>query len=203
MSSTRNRTSSSDIGHALYLYFLGLSTRGVAKAMFCLHKVKRSHVAIWNWIQKCNPKKISSKRKRISEFIIDETLLKVGFEFIWLWVVIEPENRQILALSISKERNMFVAERFISDVIKNHGKHPVSTDGGTWYPQACRFLKLKHHIHSSFEKSLIERTMQYIKDRTESFDDYFPCRLKNCKLNHVQNWLNLFVNYHNKEKIHP
>ena len=34
---------------------------------------------------------------------------------------------------------MFVAERFISDVIKNHGKHPVSTDGGTWYPQACRF----------------------------------------------------------------
>ncbi len=24
---------------------------------------------------------------------------------------------------------MFVAERFISDVIKNHGKHPISTDG--------------------------------------------------------------------------
>jgi putative transposase len=115
----------------------------------------------------------------------------------------EPENRQILALSISKERNMFVAERFISDVIKNHGKHPVSTDGGTWYPQACRFLKLKHHMHSSFEKSLIERTMQYIKDRTEGFDDYFPCRMKNCKLNHVRRWLNLFVNYHNEKKIHP
>ena len=164
MSSTRNRTSSSYIGRALYLYFLGLSTRNVAKAMFCFRKVKRSHVAIWKWIQKYHPRKILSKRKRISEFIIDETLLKVGFEFIWLWVVIEPENRQILALSISKERNMFVAERFISDVIKNHGKHPVSTDGGTWYPQACRFLKLKHHIHSSFEKSLIERTMQYIKD---------------------------------------
>ena len=98
---------------------------------------------------------------------------------------------------------MFVAERFISVVIKNHGKRLVSTDGGTWYPQACRFLKLKHHIHSSFEKSLIERTMQYIKDRTESFDDYFPCRTKNCKLNHVRNWLNLFVNYHNEEKIHP
>ena len=200
MSRTRNRTSSSYIGRALYLYFLGLSTRNVAKAMFCFRKVKRSHVAIWKWIQKYHPKKISSKRKRISEFIIDETLLKVGSEFIWLWVAIEPENRQILVLSISKERNMFVAERFISDVIKIHGKHPVSTDGGTWYPQACRFLRLKHHIHSSFEKSIIERTMQYIKDRTESFDDYFPCRLKNCKLKHVRNWLNLFVNYHNEEK---
>ena len=203
MSSTRNRTSSSYIGRALYLYFIGLSTRNVAKAMFCFRKVKRSHVAIWKWIQEYHPRKILSKRKRISEFIIDETLLKVGFEFIWLWVAIEPENRQILALSISKERNMFVAERFISVVIKNHGKHPVSTDGGTWYPQACRFLKLKHHIQSSFEKSIIERTMQYIKDRTESFDDYFPCKIKNCKLNHVRNWLNLFANYHNEEKIHP
>ena len=98
---------------------------------------------------------------------------------------------------------MFVAERFISVVIKNHRKHPVSTDGGTWYPQACRFLRLKHYIHSSFEKSIIERTMQYIKDRTESFDDYFPCKIKNCKLNHVRNWLNLFANYHNEERIHP
>jgi putative transposase len=102
MSSTRNRTSSSYIGRALYLYFLGLSTRDVAKAMFCFRKVKRSHVFLakkWKWIQKYHPRKILSKRKRISEFIIDdETLLKVGFEFIWLWVAIEPNNKQILAL---------------------------------------------------------------------------------------------------------
>ncbi len=199
----RNRTPSYDIGRALYLYFLGLSTRCVAKAMFFLHKVKRSHVAIWNWIQKCHPcRKISSKRKKVEEYIVDETLIKVGSELVWLWVAIEPENRQILALSISKERNMLISERFLSGIVKVHGKHPVSTDGGTWYPQACRFLKLKHHLHSSFEKSLIERKMQYIKDRTEGFDDYFPCRLKNCKLNHVRNWLNLFVKYHNKEVMH-
>jgi putative transposase len=67
------------------------------------------------------------------------------------------------------------------------------------YPQACGFLKLEHHIHSPEEKSIIERTMQYIKDRTESFDDYLPCRKKNCKLKHVQNWLNLFVGYHTSE----
>ena len=96
---------------------------------------------------------------------------------------------------------MFVTERFISSVIQIHGKHPASTDGGTWYPQACRFLNLKHHLHSSYEKSIIERTMQFIKDRTECFDDYFPCKKKNCKLMHVQNWLNLFVDHYNKEVI--
>jgi putative transposase len=126
-------------------------------------------------------------------------LVRVDSEFIGLWVAIESKNKQILGLSIPKERNMLVAERFISRLIKIHGKHNISTDGGTWYPQACKFLKIGHHLHSSYEKSIIERTMQYIKDRTENFDDYFPCRKKNCKLKHVKNWLNLFVDYHNRE----
>ena len=86
----------------------------------------------------------------------------IGSELIWLWVVIESETKNILGISISKERNMFVVERFLSNIIENYGYHPVSTDGGgTWYPpQACRFLKLNHHLHSSYEKSvIIERTI--------------------------------------------
>ncbi len=84
--------------------------------------------------------------------------VKVGPQYIWLWVAIDAKSKEILALSVSKERNMLIAGRFIKGLIKTHGKHPVSTDGGTWYPQACRFLRLKqHHIHSSWEKSLIER----------------------------------------------
>jgi putative transposase len=87
-----------DIESGLYLYFLGLSTIGVSKTLFFLNKVKGSLVAIWKWIQKY-PKKILSKRERILEFIVDETLVKVGSEYIWLWIVIviEPEDRRILA----------------------------------------------------------------------------------------------------------
>ncbi len=77
------------------------------------------------------------------------------------------------------ERTMLiVAERFIASLINTYGKHPILTDGGTWYPQACKFLKLKYHLHSFLEKSLIERTIKYIKDRTEGFHDYFPFRRK-------------------------
>jgi len=130
-------------------------------------------------------------------------LIKVGSsEYIWLWVIIEPKDKEILAIDISKERNMFVAERFLSHIVKEYGQHSVLTDGGgTWYPpQVCKFLKVEHHIHSPFEKSIIERIVQYIKDRTtESFNDYIPCKKDKCKLNHIKNWLNLFVDYHNKE----
>ena len=194
---TRNKTPSKYVYYGLHLYFSGLSLRKASERLSQMYK--RNHVSIWNWIQKYKPLKIQDRKRKILEYIVDETLIKIGSEYIWIWVAIEPENRQILALTISKERNMFVAERFLSGLIRIHGKHAISTDGGTWYPQACRFLGLEHHIHSSFEKSIIERTMQYIKDRTENFDDYFPCRLKNCKLKHVQNWLRLFVDYHNKE----
>jgi putative transposase len=202
MSNKRNRTPSEYIDYGLYLYFLGLSLRNVVKALSYLHIVKRSHVSIWKWIQNFRHRKISStRRNKISEYIVDETILQVGPEYIWLWVAIEPENGQILAQDITQERNMLIAERFLSGVVRYYGNHPVSTDGGTWYPQACEFLNMDHHIHSPLEKSLIERTMQYIKDRTECFDDYFPCKLENCKLKHVKNWMNLFVNYHNKEMI--
>jgi putative transposase len=94
---------------------------------------------------------------------------------------------------------MFVSERFLDGLVKIYGKHCISTDGGTWYPQDCRFLNLRHHLHFTLEKRLIERTMQYIKDRTECFDDYFPYGLENCKLKYVRNWLRFFVDCHNKE----
>ncbi len=61
-------------------------------------------------------KKFYNKNK-IQEYIIDETAIKTGSELIWLWVVIEPENKQILSFHISKEQNMFVAERFLSHVL--------------------------------------------------------------------------------------
>ncbi len=142
------------------------------------------------------------QKERGFQIIVDETVIKVGSEYIWLWVVIDSEDKEILAFSISKERNKCLLLNIFWSIIQEYGKHPVSTDdGGTWYPQACRFLKLKHHIHSHWEKSLIERTIQYIKDRIESFDDYFPCRLKNCKMKHVLNWFNLFAYQYIKEKM--
>jgi putative transposase len=161
---TRNRTSSEYIGYGLYFYFSGLSLRKTSERLSSCF-IKRNHVSIWNWIQKYKPKKIFERKKKIEEFIIiDETLIKIGSELIWLWVAtIELESKEILGISICKERNMLLAERFISSLVRIHGQHPVSTDGGSWYRQACRFLRLPHHIHSSYEKSIIERTMQYIK----------------------------------------
>jgi len=93
---TRCRTKSEDTVYAIHLYFLGLSLRNTSKALSRF--IKRSHTAIRDWIQKYKPERLYYRNIRNSEFIVDETLIKVGSELIWLWVAIEPENRQILAL---------------------------------------------------------------------------------------------------------
>jgi hypothetical protein len=51
---------------------------------------KRSHVAVWNWVQLFNPNKFYLKRSRVTAFIIDETMLQIGSEQAWLWIAIEP-----------------------------------------------------------------------------------------------------------------
>ncbi len=116
---------------------------------------------------KNKPERLYYNKTKISESIIDETQLKVSSLVILLWVAIESESKEILSITTSKEINMFVVtEHFLSDIVKEYGIHPISTDGGNGYSQSCKFLKLKHHLHSSFEKSIIKITMQYIKDRT-------------------------------------
>jgi putative transposase len=134
-------------------------------------------VSVWNWIQRFGSSQIY-KRKRVSAFIIDETIIQIGNQHFWLWFCIEPINKSVLGIDISEERNMLVAEKFNQSLVSKYGKHTVYTDGGKWYDDACNVIGLKHYLHSSIEKSLMERVNQYLKDRIECFDDYYLCMQK-------------------------
>ena len=114
----RNRTSTIIIMYSLYLYFLGLSLRNTSKALDIFDDEKRSHIAVWNWVQRFGSLPIY-KRKRVSAFIIDETIIQIGNQHFWLWICIEPIHKTILGIHISDERNMFVAENFIRSLLKN------------------------------------------------------------------------------------
>jgi putative transposase len=135
------RTPQKYIYYALQLYSSGLSLRKTSQRLFPI--IKRNHVSIWNWIQKYKPQKIIQKKMKVMEFIIDGTLLKLSNEYVWLCMVvaIEPIDKITLGIRISVERSMLVAERFIHELSTTYGKkkQSVSTDEGTWYPQACKF----------------------------------------------------------------
>ena len=196
--------------YALYLYFLGLSFRNTSKAIQPLFDKEEKKQGVMqlsgNGFRDSILNTFTIVKEYLSAFLIDETMIQIGcYSEAWLWVVVEPIHKQILGVYISRHRNMIVAEVFLNSLIKIYGKYTVYSDGGTWYPEACISLGLKHRLHTSYEKSIVERTIEYLKDRTEAFDDYFPCiggRTNGlCNLQHVYKWLILFVFMHNNSII--
>jgi len=80
----------------------------------------------------------------------------------------------VLGIHISEERNMLGAEKFIRSLVSKYRKHAVYTDGNTWYDEACNVLKLKYYLHSSLEKSLMDRVgLDPLKMRTPCNGDFF------------------------------
>ncbi|HET7642551.1 MAG TPA: hypothetical protein VFK40_03500 [Nitrososphaeraceae archaeon] len=43
------------------------------------------------------------KCKKLSAFIIDETVIQIGNQHFWLWIGIEPADKTILGIYISEE----------------------------------------------------------------------------------------------------
>ena len=117
-------------------------------------------------------------------------------------MAVEPVHRYVLGVHLSRHQNMIVAQLFLKSLVERYGRHVVYSDGGTWYPEACAALGLEHRLHTPYEKSLMERANQYLKDRVEEFDDYYPCTREGCDLAHVRHWLDLFVDMHYARRRH-
>ena len=111
--------------------------------------------------------------------------------------------------SISKKRNMLIAEKYLSKntemsiesiLLQLKMGHLLVSPSILSVSNAA----ISHiHPYSAYEKSIIiERTRQYIKDRTtKCFNDYFlPYKRKEkCKLKHMIIWFSLFIYFYNKE----
>jgi len=165
----------------------------------CLESViKRSHVSIWKWVQKYSDcaDRFKTDKRLVREIFVDETLLQIDGKDYWLWIAYEPNLNACLMMHLSRERTLFICYRFFRQLRNRYGgRKPIYTDGARWYNEACRWLRLPHYVYGTELKNMMERFIQHIKDRTECFDDHFPCRKQDCDRRHVWNWLKLFILY--------
>jgi putative transposase len=191
----RIRTDPAVIAYSLYLYFNSRSYRLASKSLEPI--IKRTHVSIWKWVQrfsKCADKFRADKRS-IKVIFVDETLIKINGQDHWLWIAYEPNIHSCLLFHLSKERTIFVCYQFFKEIRSRYGNKVIYTDGAHWYNNACKWLRLKHILYETPLKNLMERFIQQIKDRTECFDDHFPCNKEECARKHVSNWLKMFILY--------
>lgn len=83
----RIRTHSAIVRYGLYLYFSSRSFRLAAKCLESI--VKRSHVAIWKWVQRYSElsDRFKTDRRLVRAIFVDETLIQIeGKDYYWLWI---------------------------------------------------------------------------------------------------------------------
>src|ERR671918_3189596 len=130
--------------------------------------------------------KLSDKDKRSKSVVVDS--IRTSYQFL------------LECISFKRKNYFYLCYQFFKQIREKYdGKKPIYTDGAQWYVDACKWLRLKHIVYGTELKNIMERFIQQIKDRTECFDDHFPCRRRKedyyCDRQHVWNWLKLFILY--------
>ena len=144
----RTRTHPAIIAYGLYLYFNSRSYRFACKSLEPIRK--RTHVAIWKWVQKYSSlaDRFVIGRRRVKQIFVDETLLKVNGQDYWLWLAYEPNLHVCLLFHLSRERTIFVCYQFFKQLRNRYGsRKAIYTDGAKWYNDACKWLRLKHQVY--------------------------------------------------------
>jgi transposase-like protein len=75
-----------------------------------------------------------------------------------------------MMMHLSKERTIFICYHFYKQLRTRYGRRkPIHTDGAHWYnDDACKWLRLKHHVYGAELKNVMERFIQQIKDMTQN-----------------------------------
>jgi len=144
---------------------------------------------------------IGADPREVHSIFVDETMVNLGGTPAWIWVAFEPDLRAMLDFHVSWRGNSIDAYLFIRRLVRKYGRVPIYTDGAGWYANACRWAGAEHVVYGHPLKNLMERMIQYVKDRTEAFDDLFPARKSRLAsgraFERMLNWLSAFMFMHN------
>ena len=103
----------------LYLGFK-LSLRDVREHLLDEWGFERSHEAVRRWVHRANRaarRYFQRPLKRVSHIVLDESKVRVGGEWVWLWVALDPQRRVVLEVYLSKTRNGLIARSFMKKLM--------------------------------------------------------------------------------------
>lgn len=122
----------------------------------------------------------------------------------YVWIALDPVTKAIVYCGLSTSRSILTALGFLKGIQKAYGRLPkkLLTDGGVWYPFACRRLGVQHDVISGGVRNYAERFNETLKDRARSFDKYFPCPKTRCRFEHILAWVLLVIGDYNWVRPH-
>lgn len=176
------------ISECLNLVMSGVSYRNTSRHIYSTHEIQISHTAIRDWIKKYTymiKEYVESFYPELGDvWSLDEMYLNVkntkktgkGFHD-WLWSIIDPKTRFLIATEVSKRRETIDAKNIIASGKKIVTKNPnyVLTDSLNSYDKAIRdeFESKTAHIKTKslkdgFVNRPIERYHNEIREKLKS-----------------------------------
>ena len=164
------------ISESLNLVMNGMSYRAISRHIELSHQIKISHVSINRWIQKYTKlisEYVDALNPELSEvWSLDEMVLNVkntkktgkGFHD-WLWSIIDPKTRFLIATEVSKKREILDARKIISKGKNSISKNPdyILTDCLNSYQAAIRkeFQNRVAHVKTkSLKEGFVNRPIE-------------------------------------------
>ena len=176
------------ITECLNLVMNGMSYRAITRHVMSVHEIKISHTSIMNWIEKYTyiiKKYVESFYPQVSDvWSLDEMVLNVkntkrtgkGFHD-WLWSIIDPKTRFLIATEVSKKRETNDARKIITSAKRLTINDPnyILTDSLNSYQKPIReeFENRVAHIKTKslkdgFVNRPIERYHNEIRERLKA-----------------------------------
>ena len=176
------------ISESISLVMSGMSYRNVARHIESTEQVKISHVSVNNWIKKYTmliKEYVDSFNPDVSDvWSLDEMYLNVkntkktgkGFHD-WLWSIVDPKTRFLIATKVSKKREIKDARKIISSAKNIVAKRPnyILTDSLHSYQEAIReeFENRTAHVKTKsikdgFVNRPIERVHNEYRENTKT-----------------------------------
>ena len=176
------------ISECLNLVMSGVSYRNVARHIYSTHEIEISFTSVRNWIKKYTymiKEYVESFYPELGDvWSLDEMYLNVkntkktgkGFHD-WLWSIIDPKTRFLIATEVSKKREIADARKIIASGKKIVSQNPnyVLTDSLNSYQEAIRkeFENRTAHVRTKslkdgFVNRPIERYHNEIRENTKT-----------------------------------
>jgi transposase-like protein len=199
------RYSSSVISFAVDLYTnTGIALRTLKRKLAEYFSVKVSHETIRNWIKKTSKHihlpRVSDLKTRF--WCVDEHYLKVNGMNVFLWVILDPENKVVLAWHVSRLRTLKDAVHVLKTAFQKTDNTPwqIITDHLPLYQRAIRKVFFRKQCPEHYQDTLqrnnyIERLFREVKRRTKWFSSFRA-------YSSITDFFNVFFYCYNHNKKH-
>ena len=168
----RERTPHEIIEKGIRYHLAGLSLSNTVILLDDLG-VKRSRVAVHNWVQKANLQPAGGEHP--DRVAVDQKAIRINDEQYWLYTAVDPHTNRILHSRLFPTYTIPIAREFLTELTEKHDVVDAVflVDNADDLIGALRQENYSYRVQQHGFRNSVERVFREVERRTSSFSNCF------------------------------